>query len=319
MAVIGSLLALLLPAVQRARESARNLHCRNNLKQIGLAVQSYMERHRDSLPALWRTHRPKEWDNFPWRVALLPYLEQQPLADKIEVSRPPLDESGNLAAAQTVLPVFQCPSTPNYPRTVDQLGFADSAVVGINAGANDYVAVYLVSGGAINGKLLGAWYGGPDASRFGVDSEMGQFSDLASYQRFLRTLPANIQHVSDGLSNTGLLVEQSGRPDVFLEGEGFDGLGPTSADGPTSPGFDPLGPEGFLQPSQGAWATADISPLYGVSINVDNRLDPYGFHEGANVLMCDGSVHRWSLQLDPGVISALLSREGGEIIDQDDW
>src|SRR2546423_1916938 len=71
-AIIGVLLALLLPAVQRARESANRTHCANNLKQIGLAVHLYHDQNNVLPPA--RTSDT----GVSWAVILLPYIEQQP-------------------------------------------------------------------------------------------------------------------------------------------------------------------------------------------------------------------------------------------------
>lgn len=315
-AVVGILVALLLPAIQAAREAARSVQCRNNLKQVGVAVHSYADVHREVLPAVWRTHRPKEWDNFAWRLELLPRLEQAPLLDEFDLNQPPLSAE-NLPFAQTVLNVFQCPSTPKYPRQVERLGYANSMQEGIRAGANDYVAVYLVSNGTTGEQLLGAWYGGPDVIRRTPGQFPAPFADLASYQRYLRTVPANLAKVADGLSNTGLVVEQSGRPTTYTNSDGEREATDGGYAAPP-PLFEGAG-DAFLEPSQGAWATAEVAPLYGSTINQDNRLDPYGFHVGANVLMGDGSVHLWAQKLDSGIVSALLSRDGGEIVDQHDF
>jgi prepilin-type processing-associated H-X9-DG protein len=319
------------------------------LRQIGLAAQIYSEQNRGRLPAVWRTDRAKEWDNFPWRAALLPHLEQQNLYGRINWSRAPLDEE-NLDIAQTVLLVFQCPSTPGYQRTVQSLGYADGIREEVYAGASDYAAVYAVtnsgfatyfepgegssafqaelpSDGASPGgsQLPGVWYGGPAGALEAGPADIAdtRFRDVLAFQRHLRTLPASLSNVEDGLSNTAMIVEQSGRPDVFTDEGELTGSQEPPSDGsgmhPGDPQIDGLDPFGFLLTSQGAWATADSSAFAGTEINQDNRLDPFSFHRGVNVLMADGSVHRWSQRLQAGVLSALLSRDGGEIVDRHDW
>jgi prepilin-type processing-associated H-X9-DG protein len=105
----GMLVALLLPAVQSAREAARRMQCSNNLKQIALALHNYHDVHR-CFPAAYLTDK----DGKPlhsWRVALLPYLEQQQLYEQYNFNEP-WDSPNNLAVAQRMPDVFRCPSDP---------------------------------------------------------------------------------------------------------------------------------------------------------------------------------------------------------------
>ena len=106
-AIIGVLVALLLPAVQVARESARRASCQNNLKQLGLALHSYHDM-RGSFPL--GGGNPKK-AGVGWTAELLPWLEQQPLADQLDRTSPYTAES-NLAAGGTLIDTLLCPSKP---------------------------------------------------------------------------------------------------------------------------------------------------------------------------------------------------------------
>jgi prepilin-type N-terminal cleavage/methylation domain-containing protein/prepilin-type processing-associated H-X9-DG protein len=114
--IIGILVARLLPAVQAAREAARRLQCQNNFKQVGLAVLGYESRWQIFPPSShWspKTAANIESNNNPnlresWLVMVLPYLEQQALYDKFDLSRP-MTDAANRVARSTMLPVVLCP------------------------------------------------------------------------------------------------------------------------------------------------------------------------------------------------------------------
>jgi len=118
-AVIGILVALLLPAVQAAREAARRMSCSNNLKQIGLALHSYHDVMRAfpsgyvSQPA---TYLRPSWG---WSTFSLPYLEQQTLYDAMGVTTARFGGNATFAMAdantQTPVSVFVCPSDVGQP------------------------------------------------------------------------------------------------------------------------------------------------------------------------------------------------------------
>jgi prepilin-type N-terminal cleavage/methylation domain-containing protein/prepilin-type processing-associated H-X9-DG protein len=83
-AIIGILIALLLPAVQAAREAARRMHCSNNLKQMGLALHNYQSANK-VFPSGCRSHVDTNWVwGFTWGVEILPFAEQQALYDKLD-------------------------------------------------------------------------------------------------------------------------------------------------------------------------------------------------------------------------------------------
>jgi type II secretory pathway pseudopilin PulG len=102
--------ALLLPAVQAAREAARRTQSMNNLRMIGLALYEYEDRHRAYPPAVVTDANGKPL--YSGRILLLPYLEQQALFDLFDKTQP-WDSPANLAISQTALKVFVDPSCPN--------------------------------------------------------------------------------------------------------------------------------------------------------------------------------------------------------------
>jgi prepilin-type N-terminal cleavage/methylation domain-containing protein/prepilin-type processing-associated H-X9-DG protein len=116
-AIIGVLVALLLPAVQTARESARRSQCQNNLHQIGVALHNYHDAYR-SFPIGCiekRTRRKPAARQLAWSASLLPYLEQTALWEQTDFDAA-YDSVENAAAAATIVPVFLCPSTARLAR-----------------------------------------------------------------------------------------------------------------------------------------------------------------------------------------------------------
>lgn len=150
-AVIGVLVALLLPAVQQAREAARRTRCRNNLKQIALALHSYHDQH-GSFPPGWVRDVRRQTADAPtncwgWSALLLPSLDQSPLYNQLDFSigfRGGLDASGaNSTSGQSgpearTLEVYRCPSDtgPDHVISNDlQMNFgARSNYPGVNGG-----------------------------------------------------------------------------------------------------------------------------------------------------------------------------------------
>ncbi len=129
-AIIGILVSLLLPAVQSAREAARQAHCRNNLRQIGLGLLEYelqqghlppAEDHGDWRVADWSPDYGRkgfghcDWYNRVgnWANCIFPFVEQQSLYDQLNfrINGQNLDD-GNVRVLQSPMPDYQCPSDP---------------------------------------------------------------------------------------------------------------------------------------------------------------------------------------------------------------
>ncbi|EAQ78746.1 hypothetical protein DSM3645_29631 [Blastopirellula marina DSM 3645] len=126
-AIIGVLIALLLPAVQQAREAARRMQCTNNLKQIGLALHNYHDTYQ-KFPnsyqpdkARWSVSSVPEGESalWTWTSFILPQVEQQNLYDSLQVGHLPgevsLDDATRLGIAQSGFAGYQCPSSAAPP------------------------------------------------------------------------------------------------------------------------------------------------------------------------------------------------------------
>lgn len=115
-AIIAVLIALLLPAVQQAREAARRSQCKNNLKQIGLAMHNYHDVFNLFPPGyvakIPRNITSSEKSLWAWGAFILPYVDQAPLYNTLQVGNVLLETqmTNNLAACQTPLSAFRCPS-----------------------------------------------------------------------------------------------------------------------------------------------------------------------------------------------------------------
>lgn len=131
-AIIAILIALLLPAVQQAREAARRSTCKNNLKQIGLALHNYHETHRIFPPGFLMDHG---WLSTTY---MLPFMDQAPLYNKLSPNGPmDVTNATVLADIRTILPAYLCPSSadPNPSQN------ADIPVNGVAIGLSNYLGI----------------------------------------------------------------------------------------------------------------------------------------------------------------------------------
>lgn len=150
-AIIAVLIALLLPAVQQAREAARRSQCRNNLKQLGLAMHNYHDTMSTFPPGgigqnLWSADpsSTNSANRACWMQQILPYIDQAPLYNLISPYFDGKNSGGNTATwlwpgTKTVIPVLMCPSDPAGPKQntyTIPLGFQGNYVA--NAGSSHF-------------------------------------------------------------------------------------------------------------------------------------------------------------------------------------
>jgi prepilin-type N-terminal cleavage/methylation domain-containing protein len=290
-AIIAVLIGLLLPAVQKVRESARRAECQNNLKQIGLALHDYCQTNGCFPSAYLYTPPPEDQvsrgvytrPGWGWGSLLLPYLEQAPLAGQIDVTSP-LDDPSNLAIRTTILRVFICPSDlwtgRFWVKNVQLMDFAEAAT-------NSY------------------------AANFGTLGEIGEIPQLGDGM-FFRNSQVRVEDVTDGLSNTLAIGERAA---LFVQTPwaGAISLGMVvTTDG--APVYTAHIEEAPVQVMAGvnSWVTLN-----------DPLSNPYCFFSPhANVVQFtfgDGSVHPLSGTIRYDVLQALASRAGNEPINGSDY
>lgn len=138
--ILSVLVALITPAVGRARESSRSVECCAHLRDLGLALSEYEGTHR-ALPAGWRLDSSRR-TAFGWQTAILPWLDQEPVAKRVTAAR----ELGDPALSDLLalnLPIFQCPSD-NAPPQFDLFSEHDEGHEGFGQ-ASETVLITLPS------------------------------------------------------------------------------------------------------------------------------------------------------------------------------
>jgi prepilin-type N-terminal cleavage/methylation domain-containing protein len=288
-AIIAILIALLLPAVQQAREAARRTQCKNNLKQIGLAIHNYEGTHRVFPPSSTSGLGMGVW-GYPgtgpsdpaihlhsFASLILPYVDGANLYNSIDYNVSALAPA-NQQAASEILSFYRCPSFtgPDFsddPLYVTTVGFDRFAI-------RNYVAMGARTIVGLSGAIPadGVMYPG---SRTG-------FRDI-----------------TDGTSNTIMIAEtRETKASVWIDGtaasvaaRSFALLPPTYAADAVSINVEPYFPPGIFPNSIG------------------QNWGPSSFHTGgAHHLLCDGSVQFLSENMDVGVYDSLTTRNGGEVV-----
>ena len=214
-AIIGVLVALLLPAVQQAREAARRAQCKNNLKQIGLALHNYHDATRTFPPAFsqwsWPGQPKDQRPTFNYHVYLLPYLDQVPLYNQLNFSVSSR-VAPNAQFAGTVMPVFGCPSDPTSGRAAS--GSDNYAIDFLGALPATTAHNYMLSGPVFDCNSDGGSPNGfcitPGGPGFAADNRTwnGDAWDFGNQSKIRR-----ISDIVDGASNTLAIGESL--PDCY--------------------------------------------------------------------------------------------------------
>ncbi len=178
-AIIGILIALLLPAVQSAREAARRMQCSNNLKQMGLALHNYACVWRETFPAGSNGHCKHALFSH-----LLPYLEMQPLYDQLDFKGSTLTSSVNSKLKYTAVPAYVCPSWSNKAVYTSE-EIAATVQAGAASGA---LTLYQGVGGAF-----------PTEEPYGSSPTVGDWPKNGMFTPYAWRRMAEVR---DGLSNT---------------------------------------------------------------------------------------------------------------------
>jgi prepilin-type N-terminal cleavage/methylation domain-containing protein/prepilin-type processing-associated H-X9-DG protein len=283
-AIIAVLLALLLPAVQKVREAANRTSCTNNLKQIGLALHNFHDT-RGGLPP-GKVLGPYPPLNIPMGVTnacwpfLFPYLEQQALHD---LYRFDLDGGPpwNNQLQWIRVPVLQCPSVGQTLR--DTPG-------GRLVPTTDYAPIL-----GINPVL----------------AQLGWTDRVGNYQGAMPTnLMIRLTDIRDGTSNTILVTEVAGRNRLWLRGRKGDRT--DNGGGPWASSLNAIEIRG---------STFDgISRPGPCALNCTNSGEVYSFHAGgANAVFADGSVHFLKDGVYIRILARLVTRDGGEVVSDNDY
>ncbi len=280
-AIIGVLVALLLPAVQAARESARRAQCINNLKQIGLALHQ----HHDAYGKF-----PPGWVQAPFTVPqgkivqgghglfpfLLPFLEEESLATTYRWDKRSQGPD-NQPVATMQLRVLQCPSA-QPDRWVTAAEDAPNYAYGGKGACTDYAGVRDVD---------------PRLVDLGLVDQVKNLKGVLSDNHLTR-----FAEITDGASQTILVTECGGRPELWRAGQPIPGIyAPGGAwVGGTLILFRGSAPDGATRPGPCA-------------INCTNMQETYGFHPGGvNAVFADSAVHWLNADIDIRIFARLVTR-----------
>ena len=284
-AIIGILVALLLPAVQAAREAARRISCQNNMKQLGLSLHNYHDTHKALPPS--RTSRPRH----SWAPFLLPFIEQGNLYDQYNW-HVNWDQPGNQPTIATQISTLRCPSAPGGTSR------QDTVRPGILAATSDYapitgIASIVVRAGYItNTNLQGAMISG----------------------RWVR-----LAEIIDGTSNTIFMGEDAGRPAFWISG----GRGPQNnvpGNGNLSVSNGRVIGAGWADTSNAiplhTFRNDGLRVPGPCPINCTNNNEAFSFHPGGvDTVFADGSVRFLAETIGIPTYAGLITRGGGEIVE----
>ena len=306
-AIIGILIALLLPAVQAAREAARRMQCTNNLKQVALSLHNY-HNMAGSLP--FGASSPYD-DRFGsnWAMAILPQMEQQQIFDQLDFTYPMWKEPNATVAATSIVSGFICPSDPWASKPLlPNRGWAKNSPYEGKMRCNPDIT-------------MGIWYVGSigpthvDGCPYCLDTVPGpnnwccrgyswgtQSPEANAVGMFHRwTTPISFQEVTDGLSKTIMIGETI--PSHCM----YNGL------------FSPNHPLCTMSiPLNTMYDDGALNNDYNNTINPTQAASS-GFKSlhpgGASFAMGDGSVHFIVDSIDHQLFCELGTRDSGEVAD----
>jgi prepilin-type N-terminal cleavage/methylation domain-containing protein len=283
-AIIAILIALLVPAVQKVRESAARTQCGNNLKQLGLACHGFNDVYKWLPPSRVRN------DYVTWAVLIMPFLEQDPLYKQFNVSLPYAQQ--NPAATGTHVYLYYCPSQrmPG-PLSKENAGEGPAGALG------DYAAC----GGNGNENGVNA------TGVFVLGTSTVSGVTLTSWQGFVA-----LSKIPDGTSNTFLIGER------IVRWSTFHGPGPgtmedrsvyTSTNANNYRRYAGLSSNNEIHVLQ----IYDPAPIWNQQV-INNR--SFGSrHSGlCQFVMCDGRVIPIQNSISAAVLTRLAMRGDGEVI-----
>ncbi len=320
LAIIGILMALLLPAVSGARETARRTQCMSNLHNLAIALTSF-DTARKRLPASGNWSHDASLNSFPhstWAVNILPYVEQSAIYNKWDFEKP-MDDPVNDPLARSQIPVYQCPSDISLLGRGD-LSYAVNGGVGYttrhSSGTRDVPVDTENRSLDLNGDGLfphNTSQVGNSPSDRELFKRMGMFF-METWNTDITKRHHQLADVSDGLSQTIMLAEnvRVGADPTYARG-GFANTDPLRCafylvdpcvNQSCSPGQVDYGPSnsGIARINSGLTRPEGESPV------------PNSFHPGgALIALADGSVRMLPETIDGPVYSALLTPQGAQL------
>jgi len=306
-AIIGTLVALLLPAVQAAREAARRSSCNNNLRQASLALHNFQSTHGEFPSGSQSPSEKSEWVwGTSWAVAIMPFTEQNALYEQLDLVGEHTPHTGLIYAGFNtfngkavdgiLISYLLCPSS-----SLDPLGLQGHQIPSQGACSPMYTAVT----GAIDHE-----------SAIDKDNQSNQHQARGIQSRggiLLANENINFNSITDGSSNTMILGEQSdfcvsGRGDQINCRSDFHHsfmMGATPAAHPEDRWFNTTTVRYKI--NHKAWNSSGVGDQYYGC----NRPIQSSHPGGAHVAMGDGSVHFLSESLDLQVLFDLANRDDG--------
>ncbi len=281
-AIIAVLIALLLPAVQQAREAARRTQCKNNLKQIGLAIHNYAERTTRFPPAYFSKIDASGNDTGPgwgWCSFLLPDIDQAPLQQTINYNVD-ITNLANLAVRTKFLPAFVCPS---------------------DAAQNTFTISVDPNGNPLTPSVLVA-----HSNYVGVNGNLGVTGNQAVNDgAFLENQCFRHADILDGLSNTFFVGERSANMSYTTWVGAITGAGTVDIRDPSTSAIE----------GSAALVVSHCGPHPPNNPEVtDADATSSGHVGGAHFLLGDGSVRFISSVISLTVYDALASRATGDVV-----